>query len=117
MKFTRLYCDSGTSSAFEDVNVSFSPAEFAPPAPPVDVAAAIPASAHLFIRSDAGWFDPAHPAPARQFMVVLSGLLEVEAGGEARRFSAGDVILVEDTDGPGHSTRVLEDCVMAVTRL
>lgn len=117
MKFTRLYCDSGSTSMFEDVEVPFSPAEFAPPAPPVDVAAAVPASAHLFIRANAGWFDPSHPAPARQFMVVLSGLIEVEAGGAARQLSAGDVLLVEDTEGPGHSTRVLQDCVIAVTRL
>jgi hypothetical protein len=117
MRYTRLYCDSAGNSRLEDVEVPFSPAEFSPPAPPVDVAAAVPASAHLFIRADAGWFDPAHPAPARQFMVLLSGVFEVEASGETRRFSAGEVLLVEDTDGPGHSTRVLEDCVVAVTRL
>jgi hypothetical protein len=117
VKLTRLYCDSAAQPRFEEVEVAFSPAELAPTAPPVDVAAAVPASAHLFARAGAGWFDPSHPAPARQFLVVLSGLLEVEASGEARRFSAGDVLLVEDTDGAGHSSRVLEDCVMAVTRL
>jgi hypothetical protein len=117
MKFTRLYCDSAGRSRLEDVEVTFSLAEFAPPAPPLDVATAVPASAHLFIRLSAGWFDPAHPAPARQFMVLLSGVVEVEATGETRRLSAGDVVLVEDTDGPGHATRVLEDCVIAVTRL
>jgi hypothetical protein len=117
MKFARLYCDSGGSSRLDDVEVAFSLADFAPPAPPVDVAAAVPAVAHLFIRLDAGWFDPAHPAPGRQFMVLLSGVVEVEASGETRILSAGDVVLLEDTDGPGHATRVLEDCVIAVTRL
>ena len=117
MKFTRLYCDTAGSSRLEDVEVAFASADFAPPGPPVDVASAVPASAHLFIRADAGWFDPAHPAPARQFMILLSGVVEVEASGESRRFTAGDVVLVEDTAGPGHSTLVVEECVIAVTRL
>jgi hypothetical protein len=117
MKFTRLYCDTAGRSRLEDVEVAFSSADFSPPAPPVDVASAVPASAHLFIRVRSGWFDPAHPAPARQVMVVLSGVVEVEASGETRRFAAGDVVLVEDTDGPGRSTRVVDECVIAVTRL
>jgi hypothetical protein len=117
MKFTRLYSDESGGSNLEDVEVGFEQAEFAPPAPPVDLAAAVPASAHLFIRAASGWLDPAHPAPARQFMVLLTGVIEVEAGGQKRRFNAGDVILAEDTDGQGHATRVIEDCVIAVTRL
>ena len=31
--------------------------------------------------------------------------------------STGDVILVEDTTGPGHGTTVLEDAVVAVVRV
>jgi hypothetical protein len=117
MKYTRLYCDSAGRSRLEDVDVTFSPADFAPPAPPVDVATAVPASAHSFIHLNEGWSDAAHPAPARQFMVLLSGAVEVEASGESRRLVAGDVVLAEDTDGPGHATRVLEDCIISVTRL
>ena len=104
MKYTRLYCDVSGSSRLEEVEVAFSSAEFAPPAPSLDVATAVPASAHLFIRLHTGWFDPAHPAPARQFMVVLSGVVELEASGQTRRLGAGDIILAEDTEGPGHAT-------------
>lgn len=68
----------------------------------------------MMLRMPAGWTDAAHPAPARQFMIVLGGSAEVSAGGEARLLSTGDVILVEDTSGPGHGTTVLEDLVVAV---
>lgn len=58
-----------------------------------------------------------HPAPARQFFIVLAGSWEVSAGGDARLLSAGDVVLTEDTSGPGHASTVLEDTVVAVVRL
>lgn len=49
-------------------------------------------------------------------MKVLSGLLEVVAHREARHFTTGDVLLVEDTSGSGHASTVLEDLTMAVVR-
>ena len=41
-----------------------------------------------------------------------------QRSGTVRRFGPGSLVLVEDTRGKGHSTRVLdEDVVMLVTRL
>ena len=41
---------------------------------------------------------------------VLSGEWEVTASdGESRRFAAGDALLVEDTTGKGHSSRVISE--------
>ena len=37
-------------------------------------------------------------------MICLSGSGEVTASGETRRFGPGDVLLVEDVDGVGHSS-------------
>ena len=49
-----------------------------------------------------------HPAPTKQFVIVLSGAMEVESGdAEKRQFQAGDVLLVEDTTGQGHKTRTV----------
>lgn len=49
-----------------------------------------------------------HPAPQRQFIVLLDGEIEIEVGtGEVRRFQGGQVILVEDTKGKGHRTRAI----------
>jgi hypothetical protein len=117
MRYVRLYSAEDGQARFEDLDFTLVAREFAPPAPPVEVSDPLDASAFMTLRSPAGWTDAAHPAPARQFMIVLAGSLEVAAGGETRLLSTGDVILVEDTSGPGHGSTVLEDLVMAVVRL
>ena len=58
-----------------------------------------------------------HPAPRRQWVIILSGELEIGLGdGTLRRFGPGDARLVEDTAGRGHTTRTIGDgpCLTAV---
>jgi hypothetical protein len=51
---------------------------------------------------------PSHPAPARQFVVVLRGVVEAETTtGQTVRMSPGDVGFAADIKG-GHITRVVE---------
>ena len=51
-----------------------------------------------------------HPAPQRQFVVILSGQLEIGFGdGSKKIFGPGDARLVEDTTGKGHTTIALGD--------
>ena len=51
-----------------------------------------------------------HPAPQRQYVIILSGELEIGFGdGSKKRFGAGDARLVEDTTGQGHTTRVVSE--------
>ena len=46
-----------------------------------------------------------HPAPRRQFVIILSGRLEIGLGdGSKHVFGPGDAWLVEDTTGQGHTT-------------
>ena len=53
----------------------------------------------------AGSTEDWHPAPRRQFMFCLRGLVEVTAGdGEKRRVKPGEFALLEDTSGKGHVT-------------
>ncbi len=55
-----------------------------------------------------GRFLDWHPAPRRQFVIILSGQLEIGLGdGTKHVFGPGDARLVEDTTGQGHTTRVL----------
>ena len=115
MRYLRLVNDGG-STRFDEGEIDFARSVFAPPAPPLDVSPAWPAREMLFIRFPAGWTDPSHPAPARQWMFVLAGRGEVTAGAETRPWGAGDVILLEDVAPPGHGTRVLEDALFAVVR-
>ena len=50
-----------------------------------------------------------HNAPQRQFVVNLSGRVEIEVGdGTKRQLGAGDILLADDTTGRGHITRDLE---------
>ena len=61
-----------------------------------------------FLRMPQGYRSDWHPAPRKQFVMVLKGVMEVEAGdGNRREFVAGAVLLVTDTQGRGHRTNVL----------
>jgi len=61
-----------------------------------------------FRESPAGNFQDWHPAPRRQFVIILSGQLEIGLGdGSKHVFGPGDARLVEDTTGKGHTTRVV----------
>jgi uncharacterized cupin superfamily protein len=63
-----------------------------------------------FMRAPAGWSSEWHPSKARNIFLVISGEWEVTASdGESRRFPAGSVLLVEDTTGKGHTSRVVSD--------
>ncbi|MBC3539613.1 hypothetical protein ACFSC6_18995 [Rufibacter sediminis] len=49
-----------------------------------------------------------HTAPARQYIVLLDGEIEIETSlGAKRQFKASDILLVEDTTGKGHRTKNL----------
>src|SRR3984957_8827443 len=53
-----------------------------------------------------GW----HPAPARQFVLVVKGSIIVEVSdGETRQLNVGSLIFFEDIDGRGHLNRVVDD--------
>jgi len=61
-----------------------------------------------------------HPAPQRQFVIILSGQLEIGfEDGTTRVFGPGDARLVEDTTGKGHTTiaRGNEPCITATIGL
>lgn len=59
-----------------------------------------------------------HPAPRKQFLLIIQGTLQIEASnGEKRNFSPGAIVLVEDIAGTrGHISRVIgtEDVFAAV---
>ncbi len=85
-------------------------ADFAPPAPPLRVSDPEVATGVRYLGAPAGWDSDFHPAPARQFVVMLRG--SVRSGttdGDTRTFGPGDVVLLEDTSGRGHRTTILGD--------
>ncbi len=109
-EYTKIYTDTQGESHFEDVKIPFQLADFAPPAPPISVTDAINTEAFVLISSPSGWFGDWHPSPTRQYIFMISGELEAEVSdGEIRRFKKGDVVLLEDTTGKGHVTRVVSE--------
>jgi hypothetical protein len=79
-----------------------------------------PVAGIVFRASPAGHFLDWHPAPRRQWVIILDGELEIGLGdGSVRRFGPGDARLVEDTTGHGHTTRVVGGgpCLLAYVPL
>lgn len=108
--YTRLYANADGESHFEDIEIDLTSTDYAPPAPPLDLSSFTPATQFGFMRAPAGWSSDWHPSSARNMFCVLSGEWEVTASdGETRRFADGGVLLVEDTSGKGHASRVVSD--------
>jgi quercetin dioxygenase-like cupin family protein len=60
------------------------------------------------LRLPIGWDGSWHPTPVRQLIVCLAGQFEMTVGdGRSRRFGPGEMILLEDTHGQGHVTKVV----------
>lgn len=94
LRYARLYADGGGVTHFAD--------EALPWDTTLEEARGVSVR-----RRAAGYDRDWHPAPQRQFVVVLGGVLEIEAGdGGTRRFGPGGVVLVTDLTGSGHRTRV-----------
>ena len=120
MKYTRLYSDENGESHFEDLEVQFQPVDFAPPAPPLDILAFGQAEHCSILRAKPGWHGDWHPAPYRQLHFYLSGEIEAETSdGEIRRFGVSSIVLVEDTSGKGHRSRVVgsSEVLIAIVKL
>ena len=61
----------------------------------------------LIFRRDSmkGWHNP----PRRQYVILLEGATEVGiSDGTKKVFRPGDILLMEDMTGPGHTTTPLE---------
>jgi len=101
---TRIYTGDDGRSHFEDLLI------------PLDetsrglMSAAVPLGEAAFFRATppGGNLD-FHVAPRRQFVIHLTGRVEIECGdGTARQFGVGDVFLADDTTGEGHISRDVE---------
>jgi hypothetical protein len=106
LSYHRCYCDSSDESHLEEIEIKQNMARAAPPAPPFLVSAFSTATSYGFFSAPVSWFGDLHPAPARQFMVLLSGEMEIEASdGHKLNMMPGDILLLEDTWGKGHRSR------------
>ena len=107
-RYVRLYADESGESHFEDLEITLVPVDFAPPAAPLNIAQFLPTAQSHWVGAPVGWDgEKPHPSPHRQIFCLLQGEYEVTVSdGNVRRFAAGSMLLLEDTWGKGHSTRV-----------
>jgi hypothetical protein len=120
LNYHHFYSDALGESHMDEVEVKQTLAQAAPPAPAFLVSAFSSASTYGFFSAPVGWVGDWHPAPARQFMVLLSGEFEaVTSKGGILVMMPGDILLLEDTWGRGHRSRNIgrDVCHFFVARL
>lgn len=101
---TRIYTDQNGDSQFEDISIPLKDnGEIGA------LSELIPAKGMIFREVPATYDFDFHNAPQKQYIILLDGAIEIETSlGEKRTFKAGEILLVEDTEGKGHKTRNLK---------
>jgi quercetin dioxygenase-like cupin family protein len=98
MGITRLYTGDDGQTHIEELSLETHP----------DLGKLQAAEGIQFRSAAPGNFLDWHPAPRRQFVITLSGEVEIGLGdGSVHRYGPGHVNLAEDLTGKGHTTRVV----------
>lgn len=101
MKVVRIYTGSDGESHFEDIDVAL-----ADRGGMGRISELVPARGVVFREVDGSYDLDFHTAPRRQYVVNLTGSVDIETGdGTVRRLGPGDILLAEDTTGRGHKSR------------
>jgi len=97
-KVLRVFTGSDGESHFEDVEIPLANATASGLLSEMAKASGI-----VFRETGLDYDYDWHRAPRRQYVINLSGGVEIEIGdGGKRRLGPGDVLLAEDTTGRGH---------------
>ena len=104
MIITRLYNDEKGESHFTDIEVEiFDSGNIG------KLSEKFPVNEIIFREPSGDYKYDFHNAPQRQFIILLEGEIQIETSlGEVRNFKAGEVLLVEDTEGKGHKTKSVD---------
>lgn len=101
MHYTRIYSDENGDSHFEDVQIPLGNHGVVG-----YLSENFPVTSLQFRENLADYNWDFHTAPAKQFIVLLDGEIQITTSlGENRIFKAGDILLVEDIWGKGHKTK------------
>lgn len=101
MLITRIYSDEEGESHFEEVEI-----ELKDSGEIGKLSNNYPVQNIIFRETQPDYNYDWHPAPQKQYIVLLDGEIELGVSdGEIRTFKGGDIILVEDVSGKGHRTR------------
>ena len=107
MQITRIFTGEDQQSHFEDIEL-----DLPDRGPGGKISDLVAATGVMFRQTDASYDLGFHTAPRRQYVVNLTGTVEIEVGsGEKRRLGPGTILLAEDTTGQGHISRAVGDGV------
>ncbi|MFT5350695.1 MAG: quercetin dioxygenase-like cupin family protein, partial [Gammaproteobacteria bacterium] len=110
VSYTRIVVDEEGKSHFSSGEIPMALGSYAQPEPKLRLSKTYPATSATFFSAPPGYFGDWHTAIRKQFLFHLSGVSEiVVSDGETRQFGPGDILLVEDTTGQGHTARVVGD--------
>ena len=106
LKYVRLYADEHGETHLKEEEFIMNNADYAPPAPPLWVGPRSKATGTTVLAFPVGWFGDYHPVPRPQWMLIMSGAIEVEVSdGEKRTYPAGTITFLEDMNSKGHISR------------
>ena len=101
----RIYTGADNRSYFEDLHLPMG--EVIQGERVSQRSALVPTSSMLFRENPLGRSEEYHCPKNRQFVITISGAVEITCAGGSRVFGPGDVLFAEDTTGEGHSNREL----------
>jgi hypothetical protein len=108
MKITRFYATADGGSRFTEVDIPIEQARQDADGNTLRFSNSYMSPNVLFAELPEGMVQGWHHAPARQIVVVLSGVLEVgTSDNQTRRWRAGEAFLADDLTGKGHTTRTV----------
>jgi hypothetical protein len=103
VQIVRVYTGDDGESHFEDVEVPLGE-----PGRGGRLSEMVEARGVIFRETGADYDLDFHPAPRRQYVVNLTGSVELTVGGgESRVLGPGSILLAEDTTGRGHKSRAV----------
>jgi hypothetical protein len=109
MKITRFYALENGESRFMEVDIPFQHEQKDAEGNILRFSNEYMSPNVRFVELPEGLSQSWHNAPARQIVVVLSGVLEVgTTDKQIRQWGAGELFLADDLTGKGHTTRVLK---------
>jgi hypothetical protein len=100
MQIVRIYTGADGQSHFQDVDVEMTESGA------FGRMSRMHAARGVIFREVGGDYDlDFHNAPRRQYVVNLTGAVDIEIGdGTRRRLGPGSILLAEDTTGQGHKS-------------
>lgn len=104
MQITRLFTGSDGESHFENIDIPLHPGGA------IGALSELQPVTGIIFRETPPEYDYTwHTAPRRQYIIMLSGTVEITVGdGSQRTFGPGSILLAEDTSGRGHISRTTD---------